>query len=383
MPTYTLLYIQMKAGIYIHIPFCLSRCIYCGFYSTTDLGWQEQYIDALIDEIHMRHDEVKGLNYEFSTIYIGGGTPSTLAAHEVCRILDEIAATFKCSPCETTIEVNPDDITIEYVAELKKAGVNRISMGVQTFNDSRLKFIHRRHSAREAEEAFGCIRQSGIENISIDLMFGFPNETLDDWKEDIDKALSLNPEHISAYSLMYEEGTALYKMMETSKVNQVDDDTYLEMYSLLIDTLEANGYEHYEISNFAKPGRQSIHNSSYWNDTPYIGIGAAAHSYYLHERSWNIADIRTYVSNIQHGIRPYESEKIDADTHYDDMITTALRTREGLDLRCLHPKYRKYATENAQESISNGLLVIADNHLRLTRKGLFVSDMVMSDLMKV
>ena len=214
-------------------------------------------------------------------------------------------------------------------------------------------------------------------------MFGFPDETIDEWKEDIDTVLSLNPSHISAYSLMYEEGTPLFKLMESGKIRQTDDETYLAMYSMLIDTLAENGYEHYEISNFAKPGMRSAHNSSYWNDTPYIGIGAAAHSYNKHERSWNVDNLMSYISSIRGGKRPYKSELIDADTHYDDIITTTLRTKEGLDLSSLESKYREYAIENAKESISNGLLEISGSHMRLTRKGLFVSDMVMSDLMKV
>lgn len=378
----------MRAGIYIHIPFCKSRCIYCGFYSTTMAELHDKYTDCVIREIGMRKNEIDlfAQNSEIchiNTLYIGGGTPSTVSTCNVSRIIRAIYDMYPCDIHEITVEVNPDDVTKEYISELKQNGVSRISMGIQTFDDQRLHFLRRRHTALQAKEAVTTIRESGIDNVSIDLMFGFPNETIEQWQSDLDTAVALSPSHISAYSLMYEEGTPLYEMVRKGKITQCDEELSLAMYTTLLDTLTSNGYEHYEISNFALPGKRSIHNSSYWNDTPYLGFGASAHSYNKTTRSWNVADIKEYIKNIEQGILPSEREIIDDDTHYNDMITTALRTKEGIDTSKLKPKYRDYILCNAQLSISSGLLELNGTHLHLTRKGIFVSDMIMSDLMIV
>lgn len=377
----------MNVGIYIHIPFCKSRCIYCGFYSTTNKELKERYVDALIREIHMRKDDFARLGTSLSpsstsTVYFGGGTPSSLSVCDIERIVGALESTFNGTPSEVTLEMNPDDVTKDYIKAVRQMGINRISMGIQTFDDSRLQFIRRRHNASQAEKAVMTIREEGIHNVSIDLMFGFPNQTMDEWVTDIDKAIALHPTHISAYSLMYEEDTPLFRMLQKEEINQIDDETSLAMYTELINRLTANGYEHYEISNFAMPGYRSVHNSSYWHDTPYLGFGAAAHSYNKDTRSWNIPDLKKYIESIESGVLPSESEVIDADTHYNDLITTALRTREGLNLDDLPQKYREYALVNARKSISEHLLEATDSHIKLTREGLFVSDMVMSELIK-
>lgn len=377
----------MNVGIYIHIPFCKSRCIYCGFYSTTNKELKERYVDALIREIHMRKDDFARLGTSLSpsstsTVYFGGGTPSSLSVCDIERIVGALESTFNGTPSEVTLEINPDDVTKDYIKAVRQMGINRISMGIQTSDDSRLQFIRRRHNASQAEKAVMTIREEGIHNVSIDLMFGFPNQTMDEWVTDIDKAIALHPTHISAYSLMYEEDTPLFRMLQKGEINQIDDETSLAMYTELINRLTTNGYEHYEISNFAMPGYRSVHNSSYWHDTPYLGFGAAAHSYNKDTRSWNIPDLKKYIESIESGVLPSESEVIDADTHYNDLITTALRTREGLNLDDLPQKYREYALVNARKSISEHLLEATDSHIRLTREGLFVSDMVMSELIK-
>lgn len=377
----------MNVGIYIHIPFCKSRCIYCGFYSTTNKELKERYVDALIREIHMRKDDFARLGTSLSpsstsTVYFGGGTPSSLSVCDIERIVGALESTFNGTPSEVTLEMNPDDVTKDYIKAVRQMGINRISMGIQTFDDSRLQFIRRRHNASRAEKAVMTIREEEIHNVSIDLMFGFPNQTMDEWVTDIEKAIALHPTHISAYSLMYEEDTPLFRMLQKGEINQIDDETNLAMYTELINRLTANGYEHYEISNFAMPGYRSVHNSSYWHDTPYLGFGAAAHSYNKDTRSWNIPDLKKYIESIESGVLPSESEVIDADTHYNDLITTALRTREGLNLDDLPQKYREYALVNARKSISEHLLEATDSHIRLTREGLFVSDMVMSELIK-
>lgn len=374
----------MNKGIYVHIPFCKSRCVYCGFYSTTHAELCQRYTKALLHEMELRRSVEASLShYNTDTVYLGGGTPSVLDLSDMELIFHKINAVFPGNMREVTVEMNPDDVTPQYVSALKSFGVNRISMGVQSFNDNRLRFLRRQHSASQAIKAYNIIRQAGIGNISIDLMFGFPKENIGDWQNDIKTALSLDPNHISAYCLMYEEGTPLHKMLEAGKVKQIDEETYVAMYTELIDQLTSHGYEHYEISNFAKHGYRSIHNSSYWHDVPYLGFGASAHSYNGKRRLWNIANLQEYIMSVEQGVLPAEYEDIDADTHYNDLVTTALRTCEGLDLSMLPNEYREYALKSASYSLSNNNIELCDNHLRLTRKGLFVSDLIMSDLIKV
>lgn len=358
------------AGLYVHIPFCKSRCIYCGFYSTTSMEWRQRYVDALCKEMDMRATE------DIETIYLGGGTPSQLSAEQLQQLFAHIYKRYGSKARETTIEVNPDDVTADYATLLAQLGINRVSMGAQTFDDQRLRFLHRRHTASQVPLAVRHLRKAGIRNISIDLMYGFPNETLEEWDYDIHQALTLQVEHLSAYCLMIEEDTPLYRM----NIEAVDEETERQMYELLIDRLTASGYEHYEISNFAKPHHHSQHNSNYWRDIPYIGIGASAHSYDLKSRQWNISDIKAYTEAIEQGKIPYEQEEIDEPTHYNDRITVALRTVEGLDLDTLSTPYRTYCEREAQRYIEQGLLTRKGSHLALTRKGLFVSDDIMSSL---
>ncbi len=360
------------AGIYIHIPFCKSRCIYCGFYSTTGLEQRQRYVDAVCKEWAMRKEEAKE---PIQTIYLGGGTPSQLTIAQLRQLLAVVPEGAE----EVTIEMNPDDVSDEMAAALSDLPVNRVSMGAQTFDDERLRFLHRRHRAAQVGEAVERLRKAGIGNISIDLMYGFPNETLSDWEHDIDEALGLQVEHLSAYCLMVEEGTMLQRM----GCEPADEETERAMYEMLVDKLKAAGYEHYEISNFARPGFRSQHNSSYWHDIPYIGLGAAAHSYDGSGRQWNISDINKYMSAIERGEIPCEREVMDEDTRYNDRITVALRTSDGLDLDTLSERHKAFCIKEVQRFLSDGLLRIEDNRLVLTRKGLFVSDMVMSQLMMV
>ena len=376
------------AGLYIHIPFCASRCIYCGFYSTTSLKWRQRYVDAVCKEMSLppAPSIERG---RIDTIYLGGGTPSQLTTDQLRQLFLYINKVYPLtthhSPLtpEITIEMNPDDVTPEYAAVLPQLGINRVSMGAQTFDDKRLRFLHRRHTSSQVPQAVKILRDAGIQNISIDLMYGFPNETLKDWERDIDAALALGVEHISAYCLMIEEGTPLWKLTIENGEWRINEELERQMYELLIDKLTTAGYEHYEISNFAKPGYRSLHNSSYWQDIPYIGLGAAAHSYDGKRRSWNVSDIKQYIEGIEQGERPCEYEDIDDDTHYNDRITTALRTSDGLELSTLSDRHRRFCMKEAQKFIDDGLLRIVDNHLALTRKGLFVSDYIMSSLMMV
>ncbi len=384
------------AGLYIHIPFCESRCIYCGFYSTTSLKLRDAYIDSLCKEMTMRP-----ITSEIETIYLGGGTPSQLTDAQLIRLFGHIKEYLSNEKrrwkseesnsifdgMEITMECNPDDVTESFCKTLGRLPVNRISMGVQTFSDARLRFLHRRHNAKQAWKAVDQLRAAGIRNISIDLMFGFPGESLSDWQDDLRKATEMGVEHISAYSLMYEEGTPLFRLLEQGKVKETDEETSRKMYEMLTATLTKAGYEHYEISNFARPGRRSSHNSSYWHEVPYIGIGAAAHSYDLATRSWNTANINEYIETISQGKRPMEQETLSPTTRYNDLITTALRTSDGIEIdhvaRELGEDFARRLTAEAQPHIARGLMKIKDGRLSLTHEGLFISDAVMSDFMIV
>lgn len=389
------------AGLYIHIPFCESRCIYCGFYSTTSLALRSRYVDALCREMEMRPLTVMadgGSSPEpatqddtrIETIYLGGGTPSLLSEHMLRQLFTTIGRVYRLSehPIEVTIECNPDDVTETFCQTLRSLPINRVSMGAQTFSDERLRFLHRRHKAENVRLAVNRLRAVGIGNISIDLMFGFPGETLQDWQQDLEEAISLHPEHISAYSLMIEEGTPLHRLVEEGKIREVDEEVSRTMYDMLIDRLCLAGYEHYEISNFALPGFRSRHNSSYWREVPYVGIGAAAHSYEISattvRRSWNVADIKRYIRSIEEGRLPSEGEELDQKTQYNDLITTALRTREGISLSRLLAHYGKhyydYLLGEANPHIERHMLTVEDDRLRLTRLGLYVCDDIMSDL---
>ena len=378
------------AGLYIHIPFCASRCIYCGFYSTTHLDLRQRYVDAVCREMELRtiSDGFAAKPPSISTMYIGGGTPSQLTTAQLEQLFLYINKVYGNQAEEVTIEANPDDITPGFAATLSRLGINRVSMGAQTFDDARLRFLHRRHTAAQVPVAVQRLRDAGIHNISIDLMYGFPNETLADWQHDIDAVLALNVEHLSAYCLMIEEGTPLHRM----GIEPCNEEQERAMYELLIDKLTVAGYEHYEISNFARSGFRSRHNSSYWHDIPYIGLGAAAHSYTIPDgfaigsspvRSWNTADIHEYISAINEGNIPCEREVLDPDTHYNDRITTALRTSDGLDLTTLTEGHRRHCLHEAEPFLKNDLLKFTGSRLVLTRRGLFVSDMVMSQLMMV
>lgn len=372
------------SGLYIHIPFCASRCIYCAFYSTVKHGQRSAYIDSLIHEMQLRTDFLpQGNDATINTIYIGGGTPSQISRTDIDRLFNNIYKVYGCKISETTVEVNPDDVDANLVRCLVNNGVNRVSMGAQTFDDERLSWLHRRHSSKQVYEAVDCLRHGGIARISVDLMYGFPNQTAEQWQYDIDEVIKLGVEHVSAYSLMYEEGTPLYRLLEKHEIKENDEELSLSMYNTLVEQFRAAGYEHYEVSNFALPGCRAQHNSSYWNDTPYIGLGAAAHSYNRSVRQWNVSDIDAYMEAINEGRVPFEQERIDADTHYDDLVTTALRTSDGLDLTMLSAQHQDYLLKMAQPHLLAKRMERKGNRIRICEDSFMISDMIMSDLMMV
>lgn len=370
------------AGIYIHIPFCKSRCIYCDFYSTTCLEWRDAYVENLCREMEERKFFLPSTSY--STIYIGGGTPSQLSPSSIERIITQLYQTFTIDDdAEFTIEMNPDDVTSDYLRAISRLGkVNRISMGVQTFDDQRLRFLHRRHTSAQARKAVAVCRDEGFSNISIDLMFGFPRQTIDEWKSDILQALELDTPHISTYSLMYEPGTLLTRMLEQEQVSEVDEETSLLMYETLRTLLLQSGYQHYEISNFCKPGYHSRHNSNYWNETPYLGLGAGAHSFDGRQRCWNseMHEARWHIE---------DKEVLTHIQHYNETVMTRLRTSQGIDLHQFLITFGQTFYDQlltlATPHIQSGNLAhdTSAGRLRLTPQGIFVSNLVMSDLMLV
>ncbi len=365
------------AGIYVHLPFCQSRCIYCGFYSSTALTLRATYVDCLIREYHLRRSYLG--DETVRTLYLGGGTPSIVTTNDLDRLISTIVADHPCLE-EITIECNPDDVNAPFVEWLKDSPVNRISIGIQSFNDDLLRWMRRRHTATEAITAVQRIQSAGISNVSIDLIFGFRSQSLRDLDEDITAALSLNPTHLSAYCLTFEEDTPLYNMLERGDAEELDEETQREMYYHLVDRLTAAGYDHYEISNFARPGCESKHNSSYWHDTPYMGLGAAAHSYNRTSRQWNVDDINSYIHAIQHDVIPCECEQIDDITHYNDLVVTALRTAQGIDLTQTIP-HKEHLLQASRDLISRGMMMIdSHHHLRLTREALILADAVITEL---
>lgn len=374
------------AGIYLHIPFCKRRCIYCDFYSTTQSEKREAYIRTLCQELEQRQDYLE--NEPIETIYLGGGTPSQLEEADFKQIFKTI---YRCYPVtespEITLEANPDDLTPEYINMLRTFPFNRLSMGIQTFNEAMLERLHRRHTARQAIEAFENCRKAGFQNISIDLMYGLPGETTETWEKDLSQAIRLCPEHISAYHLIYEEGTALWKLREEHRIKEVDEDLSVDFFSRLIHRLKENGYQHYEISNFCLPDKYSRHNSSYWTGKKYLGCGPSAHSYNGTNRQWNIASLDDYLKGITAGISVSETEELDMYTRYNDFVITSIRTCWGMPLKKLKEafgeKLYRYCLRMAQPHLQRGSLVITENTLKLTEKGIFISDGIMSDMLWV
>ena len=374
------------AGIYIHIPFCKQRCNYCAFYSSTLYNIKEEYADAVCKELLMRKEYIKG--EEIKTIYFGGGTPSTLPITLLQKICNTIYKNYSvCSNAEITIECNPDDLTEEFLTVLRKLPFNRISMGVQSFSDRQLKRLGRRHNAEKARRAVGNVRAAGYKNISIDLMFALPGSTIEEWEESINEAISLNPEHISAYNLMYEEDTPLHRALQRGDFEELSEEENVEQFRMLIKRMKEAGYCHYEISNFAKPGYESRHNSSYWNDTAYIGCGAAAHSYNGDSREWNISDIKEYIKGIDSNNRNYEIEHLTEEERYNDAILTRLRTSDGIPLAWIKNKFSQrlnsYMLNAAKKHIEYGNIKKTDETLSLTEKGIFISDAVIRDFIYI
>lgn len=374
------------AGLYIHIPFCKKKCIYCDFFSIANRSDEAEYVLALLSEFDMRISELKGADIE--TIYIGGGTPSVLSEANLSCLIEGLKQRLDFNKVqEFTIEVNPDDVTQEFANRIVELGINRVSMGVQSFVDSELKLINRRHDAKGAVQAVETLKAAGISNISIDLIYGLPTQTLDSWQYSVAEAIKLNVKHISAYSLSYEEGTALYVLRERGKITECDEDDCVKMYDLLVVMLREAGFLHYEISNFAQSQFYSRHNSNYWNKTPYLGLGCSAHSYDGKERSYNIADVKKYVMEISSGATVKEVDETQPWEQYNEDIMIGLRTMWGVDLSEIDKRYGKNVADKFKKTAEKYLLAKdmkrSENNYSLTEKGVMIADLIIRDLMQL
>lgn len=359
------------AGIYIHIPFCYSRCSYCSFFSTTALQLRSLYVDAVCKEYTLRanylaHDE------PIRTIYLGGGTPSQLGKADLARLLRILPVE---QAEEVTIEANPSDMTEAKLKSWLEMGINRLSIGVQSFNDTSLAFLNRRHGSKQAQKVIRLAQDAGFTNISIDLMYATPNQTLEQWQADIEQALRFNVQHISTYCLSYEPGTALYNWRAKGVIRETDDDLANAMYASLCQRLKAAGYTHYEVSNFAFSGFASKHNSSYWDGTPYLGLGAGAHSYNGTSRQWNVANLKRYMSSIMKGKVPSQGEVLTPTQQYNEHVMLGLRTNQGIE-----------ATEEllhkAQPYIATGRLRVDNGRIIASIEGINILNTIITDLMQ-
>jgi oxygen-independent coproporphyrinogen-3 oxidase len=371
------------AGIYIHIPFCKQPCNYCNFHFSTSQKLLPATVEAIIKEASLRKDEV---SETIETIYFGGGTPSLLPANELQKIIEHLHSIFAVADdIEITLEANPDDIDEEKLMAWKLVGINRLSIGIQSFFDKDLKWMNRAHDATQANDNLKLALQY-FNNISIDLIYGTPLLTDEEWQQNISTAIELNIPHLSCYALTVEPKTALQHLIDKKEVADVDADKQARHFGMLVKSLQDAGYEHYEISNFAKPGWRSKHNSSYWQNKPYIGLGPSAHSFNGKSRQWNVANNSLYVSSIQQNSIPFEIEYLTPTQQLNEYIMTSLRTMEGI--RLLHIN-DVWGTEKKDAIISASGKWDASGHtnsddffIRLTAKGKFMADGIAADLFR-
>ncbi len=373
------------SGIYIHIPFCKQACHYCDFHFSTSMGKKEAMVKALCKELELRKKEFEDVSVE--TIYFGGGTPSVLELGEIQALINTVYQHYDLRQYpEITLEANPDDLSNKKIKQLSDSPINRLSIGVQSFFEADLKLMNRAHNAQEAVD---CIREvtKYFENISIDLIYGMPDMTNERWKENIEKALSFNIPHISSYALTVEPNTALAHFVEKGIVTPVEDTVAQEHFQLLSETLEAAGFESYEISNFGKPGYFSKNNTAYWQQKKYIGIGPSAHSYDGERRGWNINNNPKYIKALEKGEVPMEVEVLSTTDKYNEYVMTGLRTIWGVSMdkiaKDFGKTYSEYALMQAEKYLEDHLLYLDGDTLLATRKGRFLADGMAADLFMV
>lgn len=366
------------AGIYIHIPFCKQACHYCNFHFATSLRRKNELVAALLSEIEQRKDYLE--DEVIQTIYFGGGTPSLLQIEDFRSLIDKITTLFKVEGnAEITIEVNPDDIDEEKLKEWKSAGINRLSIGIQSFFNEDLQWMNRAHNAEQAVSSLQSAKRF-FDNISIDLIYGTPFLTNEKWKQNVETAISFNIPHLSCYALTVESKTPLYKLIKQQKVENIDPDKQSEQFLLLMQWLEEAGYDHYEISNFAKPGSRSRHNSSYWSGEKYLGIGPSAHSFDGKSRQWNVSNNNIYIDSISKGIIPFEKEILSETQKLNEYIMTSLRTEQGLDLKLIFGSASLELHAASRKFINRELMFEEDHHLKLTKQGKLLADGIAAEL---
>ena len=370
------------SGIYIHIPFCKQACHYCDFHFSTSMKKKEEMVLALAKEIRLRKNESANENVE--TIYFGGGTPSVLTSAEIDFLIAEVYANYEVAENpEITLEANPDDLSIERILELSNSKVNRLSIGIQSFFEDDLQMMNRAHNSVEAQK---CLTEATkyFDNISIDLIYGVPGMSNEKWQQNVEKALSFGIPHISSYALTVEPKTALKKLIQTGKVAEPNDEVAQEHFMILVETLEANGFIHYELSNFGKANYFSNNNSAYWLGKKYIGIGPSAHSYDGVSRSWNIANNPMYLRALETDELPKEMEVLTQADRYNEYIMTGLRTIWGVSLSRIQSEfgqsYYEYLMKQTQKFLNDELLSIENDILKPTKKGKFLTDGIASDL---
>lgn len=372
------------AGIYIHIPFCKKLCFYCDFYHIISKEDNGDFIEALVKEAELRSGYLEGET--ISTFYFGGGTPSVFSTEELGFILERLRHlnSFEDN-CEITIELNPDDVSPAYLTRLRLLGINRISLGIQSWNDAVLKKLNRRHNSAGAENALRDVFNAGFENVTVDLIYGIPGMSLDDWSSDLDYTFTFPIKHLSAYHLTIEQGTVFGKMKERGDLTEIDEDDSAAMFNRLIEKSEKAGFIHYEISNFGKPGFFSLHNSNYWKQVNYLGLGPSAHSFNGYSRQWNVRDLKGYIRAINGGKAFFESEELDKRTRFNEYIMTSLRTMWGIDLEYVETAFDKegydYVVNLSGKFRNYGLMNLEKKNLVLTNQGKMISDNIISEFM--
>jgi oxygen-independent coproporphyrinogen III oxidase len=371
------------AGIYLHIPFCKQACSYCNFHFTTSLHYKDDLVKALAKEIELEKDYPTG--EEINTIYFGGGTPSILKIEDLSLMMEGIRRHYKVGgEAEITLEANPDDITRDKVRGWKDLGVNRLSIGIQSFFEEELKWMNRAHTAAHAKQCIEIANTEGISNLSIDLIYGSPLLSDKMWEENVKTAIEYNIPHLSCYALTVEEKTPLHKQIESQAKEKVDEEKQGRQFLLLMDWLKLAGYEHYEVSNFSKPGCRSRHNSSYWKGEKYLGVGPSAHSYNGTERRWNVYNNTVYIKGIIEGTPGREVEVLTTEQKFNEYVMISLRTIEGMSIdeieRGWGSEWRDFVKMMMTKYVEQGLVAAKENRFQLTREGMLFADGIASDL---
>ena len=374
------------AAIYFHVPFCKQACHYCNFHFSTSLKHKNPVLDAMLSELKLRKAELSD-NEKIRSIYFGGGTPSLLSSSEVSVLIKEVKRNFNVAvDAEVTLEMNPDDDRPNYLEELKVVGVNRLSVGIQSFHEEELKLMNRAHNAQEAFDVLNRI-QGLYDNFSLDLIFGLPNSTTESWQKNIGYALQFNPAHISSYLLTVEPKTVLNHQIDNKQIEVLGEEDVLTQFNFLVDRLQAKGYDHYELSSFGKPGFRSVNNMAYWSEKPYLGIGPSAHSFNGETRSWNISNNAQYLKGISIGKPFIEREKLSVTDRYNEYIMIGLRMQNGISLNYIEKNfgsdYKKLLIKGVQSQIASQVLYWDGDLLKVSRNAKMLVDGLASDLFKL